>query len=104
MRIGKIPEWLAYSGMIILFGGLIIYLNDMSQAFYLYIVGVVPILASRIYGAVNDNENRRKHLIFVISGILLATAAIGMFLNRSWWIIPIAISATIDLYISFRFK
>ena len=104
MQIGKILKWLAYSGMIILLGGLIMYLNDMSQAFYLYIVGVIPILVSRIYEAVNDNENKRKHVIFVFSGLLLASAAVGIYLNSTWWIVPIAIAATLDLYISFRFK
>ena len=103
MHTSKILEWLSYAGMIVVFAGLIMYLNDINQAIYIYSAGVLPILAHRFHNvAVSDNENRRKHIILAMSSLLLASAAVGMFLNQSWWIVPIAIAAAFDLYISFR--
>ena len=103
MHTSKILERLSYVGMIVVFAGLIMYLNDISQAIYVYSAGILPIIAYRFHNvAASDNENRRKYIILAMSSLFLASAAFGMYLNRSWWIVPVAIAAAFDLYISFR--
>ena len=103
MRIDKILERLSYAGMIVVFAGLIMYLNDINQAVYVYSAGVLPILAHRMRNvAISDDKNRRKHIILVMSGLFLASVAVGIYLDRSWWVVPIAIAAAFDLYMSFR--
>jgi len=108
VKINKILERLQYLGMVILLIGLILKINDMPQAFYVYGIGAIPILILRIYNVVTGSsenyENYRKNVILVISSIFLASAAVVMYLDLSWWIVPITIAAAVDLYMSFRVK
>jgi len=101
----KILVRLQYLGMIVLLIGLLLKLNDISSSFYIYSAGVIFFIVSRIYIVIkNKQENYRKDFIFLISGFLLVLSAIVMYMELSWWIVPIASAAAIELYMSFRMK
>ncbi|MDR2929004.1 MAG: hypothetical protein LBV41_12520 [Cytophagaceae bacterium] len=103
MRINKILELLYYIGMFLVLAGLVLKLNDVSYSVYIYAAGVLPVLGVRVFNiTVSSAENRRKNFILGISAFFLASAAVGMYLSGTWWIVPIAIAAGLDLYISFR--
>jgi len=108
MKTNVILERLQYFGMVVLLIGLILKLNDVPQALYIYSVGVIPILILRIYNVITGSdenfEKHRKNVILAISSIFLASAAVVMYLDLSWWIVPITIAAAVDLYMSFRVK
>jgi hypothetical protein len=101
----KTFERLHFLGMAVLFIGLILKLNDVPLSLFVYGAGVLPVLGLRIYWLFkSDANNHRKNMILVVSAIFLSTAAVAMYLELSWWIVPVAIAAVIDLYISFRIK
>ena len=105
MKINKTLERIQYFGMVVLLTGLILKVNNFPQALYIYGVGVIPVLILRIYNvACGSVENQRKNVILLISSIFLTSAAVVMYLDLSWWIVPITIAAAIDLYMSFRIK
>lgn len=99
----KILETSYYIGMVLLITGIIIVLAEKTFGPYIYCIGLIPLIVIRSYNYITGNpENKRKLFILLISTLFLTIAGIAIFLNRSWWILLIAISATIDLYISFR--
>ena len=99
----KIIEKSYNIAMAMLFIGIILAIIEKPLAIYFYAAGIIPILGIRIFNfVVGKPENKRKHLIMVISALFLVIAGIAIFMNRSWWIIFIAISAILDFYISFR--
>jgi len=108
MKINTLLSRLQYLGMVVILVGLILKVNDIPQAIYIYSVGVIPVLVLRIYivvtGTDENYENHRKNVILAISSIFLASAAVVMYLDLAWWIVPITIAAAIDLYMSFRVK
>lgn len=92
-----------YIGMIILFTGVILALIENPYAILVYVLGLIPIVGIRIFNfLVSKPENKRRNLIMVLSGAALTTAGAGIYLNESWWIVFLALSAILDFYISFR--
>lgn len=92
-----------YIGMIILLAGILLALTEKPYAVYLYGIGLLPVLGIRVFNfIVAKPENKRKNLIMVVSGIMLAIAGVAIYMGKSWWIVFIAISAILDFYISFR--
>ncbi|WP_075601900.1 hypothetical protein [Saccharicrinis aurantiacus] len=92
-----------YIGMALIVIGILFQLNDVEYAAYILALGLIPFLGVRLYNMLNGKfENRRLHSILVVSALALLAATIGIFLNKGYWIIGVLITATLDLYVSFR--
>ncbi|TCO09610.1 hypothetical protein [Natronoflexus pectinivorans] len=103
MGLNKLLSTLYYIGMVTLLAGIILHIAESSTGMYLYALGLLPVLGIRVYNLmIGRLENRRKHGILVISAIMLTLAGAAMFTGRSYWVLFLAISAVLDLYISFR--
>ncbi len=89
--------------MVILFAGIVMKLNDMTTGVYFMTLGVIPLLAARIYNVLYGNpDNRRLHSILLISAIVLTLSVLSIYLHYNFWIVGIFITAILDLYVSFR--
>lgn len=94
-----------YTGMLLIVAGLLLHLNESGLGFWLLAAGLVPVLGLRSYNLVVAKEDqRRQHLLLLISALALAATAAAIWYNRSYWVIFIAIAAVLDLYLSFRFR
>lgn len=92
-----------YIGMIILLTGILFALTEKSYAAYVYGIGLLPVIGIRLFNLfVSKPENKRKNFILVVSGIMMGVAGVAIYMNMSWWIVFIAISAILDFYISLR--
>ncbi|WP_088653329.1 hypothetical protein [Geofilum rhodophaeum] len=94
-----------YTGMLLIVAGLLLHLNESSLGFWLLTAGLVPVLGLRSYNLVVAKEDqRRQHLLLLISALALVATAAAIWYNRSYWVLFIAIAAVLDLYLSFRFR
>ncbi len=92
-----------YIGMALLFIGIVMQLNDMNQGVYLMTVGVIPLLAARLYNVLyGKEENKRLNTILLVSSIVLTLSVASIFLHYGFWVVGIFITAMLDLYVSFR--
>ncbi len=92
-----------YIGMILILAGILFQLNDVPYAFILLAVGLIPFLGVRLFNFINAKpENKRLNGIMVVSALFLTAAVVAIFYNRSYWIIGVLLTATLDLYVSFR--
>lgn len=92
-----------YIGMILIFGGILLQLNDIPYAFILLIIGLIPFLGVRLFNFIYaKSENKRLNGIMVVSALFLTAAVVAIYYNRSYWIIGVLLTATLDLYVSFR--
>jgi len=103
MTTNKILSTIYYLGMAILFAGIILHLAEWKQAFWIYLLGFIPVFSIRAFNlVVGRPENFRKNVILVVSALALAAAGGAMLYDRTYWVIFVAISAVLDMYISFR--
>ena len=103
MDLNRILSISYYAGMALLFAGIVLQLNHHEFALHLFVAGLIPIIGIRIYNRmIGHPDNRRKNSILVFSALALLAAAVAIYLNKSYWIVLIAVSAVLDLYISFR--
>ncbi|GAO28148.1 hypothetical protein [Geofilum rubicundum] len=92
-----------YLGMVVLLTGIILHLAELEYAFWIYLIGLIPVFGVRAFNLiVGKPENFRKNVILVLSAFALTMAGGAMFYERTYWVIFIAISAVLDMYISFR--
>ncbi|TLX76141.1 hypothetical protein E9993_07980 [Labilibacter sediminis] len=92
-----------YIGMILLLVGILFQLNDIPYAIILLIAGIIPLLGIRLFNFIKGKpENKRLHGILVMSALFLVGAIIAVYFNRSYWIIGVLITATLDIYVSLR--
>ena len=92
-----------YIGMILVLAGILFQLNGMPYALECLVVGLVPLLGVRLFNYIKGKpENKRLHGIMVVSALFLVVAAVLIFMHRSYWVIPVFIMGTLDLYVSFR--
>ena len=103
MNIYKTLSIAYYIGMISVLVGVLFQLNDIPYAFILLAIGIVPFLGIRLFNFIKGKpENRRLHGILVVSALFLVAAITAIYLHRNYWIIGVLITATLDLYVSFR--
>ncbi len=103
MTTNKILSTIYYLGMVILLTGIIMHLAELTSAFWVYLIGFFPVFSIRAFNlVVGRPENFRKNVILVLSGLSLAAAGGAMLYDRTYWVLFIAISAVLDMYISFR--
>lgn len=103
MTTNKILSIIYYLGMVTLLAGIIMHLSELKHAFWIYVIGLIPVLAIRGFNlVVGRPENFRKNVILVVSALALAAAGGAMLYDRTYWIVFVAISAVLDMYISFR--
>lgn len=103
MTTNKILTTIYYLGMLILLTGIIMHLSELNKAFWIYLIGLIPVVGIRAFNlVVGRHENFRKNVILMVSALALAAAGGAMLYDRTYWVIFIAISAVLDLYISFR--
>lgn len=103
MTTNKILSTIYYLGMVILLSGIIMHLAELQQAFWVYLIGLIPVVGIRAFNlVVGRPENFRKNIILMLSGLALAAAGGAIFYDRTYWVLFIAISAVLDMYISFR--
>ncbi len=92
-----------YIGMILILGGILLQLNDIPYAFIFLAIGLIPFLGVRLFNFINAKpENKRLNAIMVVSALFFTAAVIAIYYNRSYWIIGVLLTATLDLYVSFR--
>jgi hypothetical protein len=103
MTTNKILTTLYYQGMVILLTGIIMHISELTYAFWIYFVGLIPVVGIRAFNLViGKPDNFRKNVILGLSALALVAAGAAMLYGRTYWVIFIAISAVLDLYISFR--
>ena len=103
MNIYKTLSIAYYMGMISVLAGILFQLNDIPYALICLIVGIIPLLGVRLFNYLKGKpENKRLHGIMVVSALFLVVAATLIFMHRNYWIIAVLITATLDLYVSFR--
>jgi hypothetical protein len=103
MTIDKTLSTLYYLGMVVLLTGIILHLAELKYAFWIYLTGLIPVFGIRVFNLiVGKPENFRKNVILLLSALALALAGGAMFYDRTYWVLFIAISAVLDMYISFR--
>ncbi len=103
MTTNKILSAIYYLGMVILIIGIIMHLSEFQQAFWIYLIGFIPVFSIRAFHlVVGRPENFRKNVILVVSALALAAAGGAMLYDRTYWVLFVAISAVLDMYISFR--
>ncbi|MGQ1786553.1 MULTISPECIES: hypothetical protein [unclassified Saccharicrinis] len=103
MNIYKTLSLAYYIGMILVLAGILFQLNDIPYAFICLVSGIVPLLGVRLFNYLKGKpENKRLHGIMVVSALFLVVAAALIFLHRNYWMIAVLITATLDLYVSFR--
>lgn len=103
MSTNKILSTIYYLGMVILLTGIILHLVEIKHAFWVFLIGLIPVFGIRAFNlVVGHPENFRKNLILLVSGLALAAAGAAMFYDRTYWVVFVAISAVLDMYISFR--
>ncbi len=92
-----------YIGMILALAGILFQLNDIPYALPILVAGIIPLLGVRLFNYLKGKpENKRLHGVMVISALFLAAAAVAIFFGRSYWTIGVLLTATLDLYVSFR--
>ncbi|SMO65372.1 hypothetical protein SAMN06265379_10496 [Saccharicrinis carchari] len=92
-----------FIGMILVLAGILFQLNDIPYALVCLIIGLIPILGGRLFNFIKGKaENKRLHAIMLFSALFLTAAVVAIYFNRSYWIIAVLITATLDLYVSFR--
>ncbi|WP_066632280.1 hypothetical protein [Labilibacter marinus] len=92
-----------YIGMILVLLGILFQLNEIPYAFICLVLGLIPLLGVRLFNFLKGKaENKRLNGIMVISALFLVAAAALIFLHRNYWIIAVLITATLDLYVTFR--
>lgn len=92
-----------YIGMILVLVGILFQLNNLPYGFIFLIIGIIPLLGVRLFNYFKGKpENKRLHGIMVISVLFLALTTTAILYNKSYWIIGILITATLDLYVSLR--
>ncbi len=94
---------LYYIGMAFLFIGIVMLLTDIYGGLIIYSIGAVPIVSIRVFNRVVCKPDRRRtNTILVVSSLFLIAAGVANYLQESYWIVFILITATLDFYISFR--
>jgi hypothetical protein len=105
MQLNKTLTTIYYLAMLLVLGGIILHITEITIAFAFLIAGLIPVLAIRIYNWIKTPpEDRRRSFVYVFSGLALTAAVTAIYFNRSYWIIFVALSAVLDLYYSFRTK
>lgn len=94
-----------YVGMALLLAGILLHITEISFGFWIYSIGLLPVLGIRIYQFINAMpEDRRRFIPYIYSGISFAAAAVAMYFSRSYWVIFIALAALLDFYYSYRVR
>lgn len=94
---------LYYAGLILILAGIIMHMNTMSGAPWVFAIGLIPVLGVRIYNFIIASTHRKRiNGILMLSAVFLTAAVIAIYFNRSYWIVFIAVSAVLDGYVSFR--
>ncbi len=94
---------LYYAGMVLILSGVIMNIMEMPVAFWIFILGLIPVLGIRIYNFIIAPPHRKRtNGILMLSAIFLAVAVAAIYFRKDYWILFIAISAVLDGYVSFR--
>ncbi|MGM0376024.1 MAG: hypothetical protein ACQEQ0_04575 [Bacteroidota bacterium] len=94
---------LYHAGLILILAGVIMHVTETSAAPWVIAVGVVPVLGVRIYNfAIAPSHRKRPNAILMVSSFFLVAAVVAIYLDRSYWIVFVAIAAVLDGYVSFR--
>ena len=103
MNINKTLPVLNYIGMILILAGILLHLAAIEYALIIYVAGLIPWISIRFYNRIKgEKELRHKNSILLFSGSLMLIAGVGIYLDESWWIVFIAASSVLDIYMSFR--
>ncbi|MDR1678591.1 MAG: hypothetical protein LBR81_02325 [Prevotellaceae bacterium] len=84
--------------------GVVAYIMEQPYALYCYAIGAIGMTAVRITTLSHsaDVRARRQNRIQAFSALLLLGSIYLMYIEHKAWIIPIFISAVLDLTFSFR--
>ena len=105
MKNNKNLTLIYYVGMALLIAGILLHITDLTIAFWVYTVGLLPVVGIRIYYfMIALPDDRRKYIPYLFSGISFVAAAVAIYYNSSYWVIFIALAALLDFYFSYRVK
>lgn len=103
MKTDRSLSLLNTAGMVLVLAGVIIHLSDISYAYLLVAIGLLPVIGIRIYNlSKSSSADHRKHMIHVMSSLALAAACVSIYFDTTHWVVFILIFVVLDLYISFR--
>ncbi|MFW5890358.1 MAG: hypothetical protein ACOCTO_03070 [Marinilabiliaceae bacterium] len=94
---------LYHAGLVLILAGVIMHVTETAAAPWVMAVGIVPVLGVRIYNfAIAPSQRKRPYAILMLSSFFLVAAVLAIYLDRSYWILFVAIAAVLDGYVSFR--
>lgn len=105
MESTKRYDWLAMTGAVLIFIGLIVQFSRLSWAPYIYIVGAVAFGSAQFitrYQGPNFvirrlvNQQIMGIIALILSGVLM------LVMHRNEWIVCLSVAAFIELYTVFR--
>ncbi len=94
-----------YVGMALLLAGILLHITEITIGFWIYTIGLLPVLGIRVYQFMSAlPDDRRKYIPYLFSGISFGSAAVAIYYGRSYWVIFIALAALLDFYYSYRVR
>lgn len=94
---------LYHAGLVLILAGVIMHVTETAAAPWVMAVGIVPVLGVRIYNfVIAPSQRKRPNAILMVSSFFLVAAVLAIYLDRSYWILFVAIAAVFDGYVSFR--
>ncbi|HJC92877.1 MAG TPA: hypothetical protein H9752_01385 [Candidatus Phocaeicola excrementigallinarum] len=103
---GKMTDWIAVAGAVVLFVGLVLQFVRNEWAPYIYLAGAVmfayvQVVASGYEGT--DVVIRRLRRQQILGAMMLVFTGVVMLLwKRNEWIVCLTVSAILELYTAFR--
>lgn len=103
MNILRFLSGLYHAGLVLILAGVIMHITGISAAPWVIAVGVAPVLGVRIYNfIIAPSHRKRPNAILMVSSFFLVAAVLAIYLDRSYWVVFVAIAAVLDGYVSFR--
>lgn len=103
MNILRFLSGLYHAGLVLILAGVIMHITGISAASWVIAVGVAPVLGVRIYNfIIAPSHRKRPNAILMVSSFFLVAAVLAIYLDRSYWVVFVAIAAVLDGYVSFR--
>lgn len=86
--------------------GAIAFCIGLHQAWAVILIGALLLFFIRLHARMKSNDFNQQRILSILmfSAIALCLCAYFMMNSKSYWPIPLLISASVELYASFRLK
>ncbi len=93
--------------MVIYAVGVLLKVVDIYEAWILALVGSLLLAFVRVYDRAKSDTKKNSRptripAILIFSSTLMIASAHFMYGNKSYWVLPVAIAAALELYASYR--